>query len=58
MNYIHSSEVGSHGQLRSSNCVVDTRFVLKITDFGLPSFYGNWESSFDKEENEHQYFES
>ncbi len=37
MAYLHSSEIRSHGNLKSSNCVVDSRFVLKITDFGLHS---------------------
>lgn len=37
MAFIHSSELRSHGNLKSSNCVVDSRFVLKITDFGLHS---------------------
>ena len=37
--FIHNSDVGSHGRLRSSNCVVDSRFILKLMDFGLPSFY-------------------
>ncbi|XP_017119064.1 atrial natriuretic peptide receptor 1 isoform X1 [Drosophila elegans] len=35
MQFLHSSEIRSHGNLKSSNCVVDSRFVLKITDFGL-----------------------
>lgn len=35
MAYLHSTEINSHGNLKSSNCVVDSRFVLKITDFGL-----------------------
>ncbi|XP_064471439.1 atrial natriuretic peptide receptor 1-like isoform X2 [Ornithodoros turicata] len=38
MCYLHNSEIMSHGRLRSSNCVVDSHFVLKLTDFGLPSF--------------------
>ena len=37
MAFIHSSEIRIHGNLKSSNCVVDSRFVLKITDFGLHS---------------------
>ncbi|XP_066940085.1 atrial natriuretic peptide receptor 1 [Macrobrachium rosenbergii] len=35
MAFLHSSEIRTHGNLKSSNCVVDSRFVLKITDFGL-----------------------
>nr|XP_054769397.1 atrial natriuretic peptide receptor 1-like [Lytechinus pictus] len=38
LHYIHDSVIGVHGRLTSSNCVVDGRFVLKITDFGIPSF--------------------
>ncbi|KAL2080486.1 hypothetical protein ACEWY4_024279 [Coilia grayii] len=39
MAFLHNSVIGFHGHLKSSNCVVDSRFVLKITDYGLPSFY-------------------
>ncbi|XP_053969377.1 atrial natriuretic peptide receptor 1 [Anastrepha ludens] len=35
MHFLHNSVIRSHGNLKSSNCVVDSRFVLKITDFGL-----------------------
>ena len=35
LSFIHGSEIGFHGNLKSSNCVVDSRFVLKLTDFGL-----------------------
>ncbi|KAG8201257.1 hypothetical protein JTE90_019895 [Oedothorax gibbosus] len=36
--YLHSGEMVTHGRLRSSNCLVDSHFVVKLTDFGLPSF--------------------
>uniref|UniRef100_A0A8C7G4R6 Guanylate cyclase n=1 Tax=Oncorhynchus kisutch TaxID=8019 RepID=A0A8C7G4R6_ONCKI len=38
MAFLHNSVIVSHGNLKSSNCVVDNRFVLKITDYGLSSF--------------------
>uniref|UniRef100_A0AAY4CV80 Guanylate cyclase n=1 Tax=Denticeps clupeoides TaxID=299321 RepID=A0AAY4CV80_9TELE len=44
MNFLHNSYIGSHGSLKSSNCVVDSRFVLKITDYGLASFRSSCEN--------------
>lgn len=41
MAFLHSSEIRTHGNLKSSNCVVDSRFVLKITDFGLSLLIDN-----------------
>ncbi|KAM3613713.1 uncharacterized protein V6R79_004067 [Siganus canaliculatus] len=38
MVFLHNSVIFCHGKLKSSNCVVDNRFVLKITDYGLCSF--------------------
>lgn len=37
MHYLHDSVINVHGRLKSKNCVVDSRFALKIADFGLPS---------------------
>ncbi|XKL59223.1 hypothetical protein PGB90_000239 [Kerria lacca] len=45
MCYLHGSEIKSHGGLKSSNCVVDSRFVLKITDFGLRNLRNDSENS-------------
>ncbi|XP_077525158.1 atrial natriuretic peptide receptor 1-like [Amblyomma americanum] len=50
MAYLHNSVIHSHGNLKSSNCVVDSRFVLKITDFGLHSL-----RSSDTNENHDSY---
>ncbi|KAH9518862.1 Nitrogen permease reactivator protein, partial [Bulinus truncatus] len=36
LEYIHKSAVGYHGNLKSSNCVVDSRWTCKLTDFGVP----------------------
>ena len=41
MCFLHRSDLEVHGRLKSSNCVVDSRFTLKITDFGLPSLYND-----------------
>lgn len=38
MQYLHSVDIKFHGHLTSSNCVVDSRWVLKITDHGLREF--------------------
>lgn len=38
MRYLHSSPMRVHGKLSSRNCVVDARWVLKITDYGLYQF--------------------
>ncbi|XP_051273224.1 guanylyl cyclase C [Dicentrarchus labrax] len=38
MSYLHASEIQVHGRLKSTNCVVDNRMVVKITDFGCNTF--------------------
>ena len=41
MRYLHRSAIKYHGNLKSRNCVVDSRWVLKITDYGLPRIYAS-----------------
>ena len=41
MCYLHDSVFNSHGNLKSSNCLIDSRWVLKISDFGLKHFKEN-----------------
>ncbi|XP_076352674.1 atrial natriuretic peptide receptor 1-like [Tachypleus tridentatus] len=35
MKYIHDSSLEYHGRLKSTNCVIHGRFIVKITDYGL-----------------------
>lgn len=57
MQYLHVSDIKSHGSLKSSNCVVDSRFVLKITDFGL-HFLRMHSPDDSLDENSHSFWQS
>jgi len=35
MEYVHKSQLKFHGRLKSTNCLLDGRWMIKITDFGL-----------------------
>ena len=35
MIYLHDTQLKFHGNLKSSNCLVDSNWTLKITNFGL-----------------------
>ncbi|XP_053402705.1 atrial natriuretic peptide receptor 1-like [Mercenaria mercenaria] len=37
MVYLHNSPIHVHGRLSSTNCVIDSRFALKLTDYGPKS---------------------
>ena len=38
MNFLHTkTKIGSHGRLKSSNCLLDNRWCIRITDFGAPT---------------------
>ena len=53
--FLHCSCLKYHGRLKSSNCLVDSRWVLKITDYGMTRFFDN--TDFSKME-ENQYYKS
>merc|ERR1719320_501087 len=54
LSFIHSSDINLHGNLKSSNCVVNSRFVLKLTDFGLHGLRG----SAELDPTSYEYFKS
>ncbi|KAF2366961.1 Adenylyl cyclase class-3/4/guanylyl cyclase [Trinorchestia longiramus] len=39
MRYLHGSPLRQHGRLTSRNCVIDARWVLKVTDYVLNTVY-------------------
>uniref|UniRef100_A0A669EBF2 Guanylate cyclase n=1 Tax=Oreochromis niloticus TaxID=8128 RepID=A0A669EBF2_ORENI len=47
MSYLHASDIQVHGRLKSTNCVVDNRMVVKITDFGDATIKNPPEISFN-----------
>ena len=57
MKFLHHSPVNCHGRLRSTNCVVDSRFNLKVTDFGLQSFFSR-PLAIGHSDNQHALLES
>ncbi|KAL5267604.1 hypothetical protein ACHWQZ_G004597 [Mnemiopsis leidyi] len=42
MQAIHNSPIKFHGRLKSCNCVIDSHWVLKITDYGLRKFLSSY----------------
>ncbi|XP_035674523.1 atrial natriuretic peptide receptor 1-like [Branchiostoma floridae] len=52
MEYLHRCPVLSHGSLRSNKCLIDNRWMVKITDFGMARFKAN--QSENPEVGEHE----
>ncbi|KAM6949194.1 retinal guanylyl cyclase 1 [Aplochiton taeniatus] len=48
IKYLHMRGI-SHGRLKSSNCLVDGRFVLKVTDYGIPMILSSQQLSLPEE---------
>lgn len=38
MLYLHDSPIRCHGNLCTANCLIDSRWVVKLSDFGLYAF--------------------
>lgn len=51
--YLHKSDLRFHGNLKSSNCLIDSRWVCKLTDFAPRHLQG--EDIDDKEGEDEKY---
>uniref|UniRef100_A0A8C7HH14 Guanylate cyclase n=1 Tax=Oncorhynchus kisutch TaxID=8019 RepID=A0A8C7HH14_ONCKI len=49
MKYLHNRDV-IHGRLKSRNCLVDGRFVLKVTEYGFNEILSTQSINFDKDQ--------
>lgn len=51
MHFIHTSPFGSHGRLKSMNCLIDSRWQVKISDYGLPELRSGEQKPLTSEQN-------
>ncbi|XP_055383503.1 speract receptor [Condylostylus longicornis] len=47
--YLHESPIRYHGALCTSNCLIDSRWVVKISDFGLFAFKKGADDVYDNQ---------
>lgn len=52
--FLHNSELGCHGNFKSSNCVVNSRWTLQVSDFALLEI----RAKTYRKEDEHAYYRS
>ncbi|ESP04728.1 hypothetical protein LOTGIDRAFT_135733, partial [Lottia gigantea] len=56
LDFLHSSPIKLHGNLKSSKCLIDSRWICKITDYGISRL--KFGQSSDRNKTDNQKFES
>lgn len=57
MTYLHDSPLRVHGNLCTSNCLIDSRWVVKLSDFGLYAFKKGGSSNNHHHNHHHQSYD-
>lgn len=52
LHFLHTTLLDYHGRLKSTNLVLDSRFTVKITDFGLQNLYSQLDVIKDTQEGD------
>ncbi|MCP3668143.1 MAG: protein kinase [Gammaproteobacteria bacterium] len=42
LQYLHQSFMVCHGNLTANNCLVDSHWSVKLTDFGITNLLNSW----------------
>ncbi|VDM46680.1 unnamed protein product [Toxocara canis] len=45
LDFLHSSQIGYHGALTPSQCLIDSHWILKISGFGLSRMMFKWKNN-------------
>ncbi|KAL3253719.1 hypothetical protein MRX96_054498 [Rhipicephalus microplus] len=48
LNYLHGTPIQYHGRLKSTKCIVDGRFVVKLSDYGMRHLHAQLPEPEDK----------
>uniref|UniRef100_A0AC34QMT1 Guanylate cyclase n=2 Tax=Panagrolaimus sp. JU765 TaxID=591449 RepID=A0AC34QMT1_9BILA len=45
LDYLHNAPIGFHGNLTTSNCVIDANFIVKLVSVGMDDILEDWKSN-------------
>ena len=54
MVFLHDSPLRFHGNLKTTNCLVDSRWVVKVADFGLADIINRGDEHLETEKDVRQ----